>query len=72
MERTITFDVPATLALAALVLVVGRRLVDAIPLLKRHSIPAAVVRGLIAAGTATVLHALGVTLAFENSLQPGL
>jgi ESS family glutamate:Na+ symporter len=72
MERTITFDVPTTLALAALVLMVGHRLVDAIPLPKRHCIPATVVGGLIAAGTATVLHALGVTLAFENSLQPGL
>jgi len=72
MERTITFDVPATLAVAALVLVVGRRLVDAIPLLKRYSIPAAVVGGLLAAATATVLHALGITLAFDKSLQPGL
>jgi ESS family glutamate:Na+ symporter len=62
MERTITFDVPATLAAAAPVLEVGRRLVDAIPILKRYSIPAAVVGGLIAAGTATVLHAPGADL----------
>jgi ESS family glutamate:Na+ symporter len=72
MSQTISFDVPSTLAAAALVLVVGRRLVEAIPVLKRYSIPAAVVGGLLAAAIATVLHARGITLAFDKSLQPGL
>jgi ESS family glutamate:Na+ symporter len=72
MSQTLTFDVPSTLACAALVLVVGRKLVDAVPVLKRYSIPAAVVGGLLAALIATVLHTRGVMLAFDKSLQPGL
>ena len=52
MATPLEIGVPATLALAALVLIVGRRVVVGVPLLQRYSMPAAVVGGLIAAALA--------------------
>jgi ESS family glutamate:Na+ symporter len=66
------FGAPATLALAALVLVVGRRTVGAVGALQRHSIPAAVVGGLIAAALVAALHGTGVGVAFDTGLQPAM
>jgi ESS family glutamate:Na+ symporter len=72
MAQTVSFGVPATLALAALVLIVGRRLVGSIERLQRHSIPPAVVGGLVAAALFSVLHALGTDVSFATGLQPGI
>jgi ESS family glutamate:Na+ symporter len=72
MPALVEFGVPATLALAALVLAVGRAVLSAVPLLQRHSIPAAVVGGLIAAAIAGALHVAGTDLAFARGLQPGM
>jgi ESS family glutamate:Na+ symporter len=72
MPSLIEFGVPATLALAALVLATGRRVLQGVPLLQRHSIPAAVVGGLIAAGAAGALHAAGTDLSFAPGLQSGM
>ena len=43
------FGIPATLAIAALVLVVGRRLIERVAFLRTYSIPEPVVGGLLAA-----------------------
>ena len=66
------FGVPATLAIAALVLVIGRRLIERIAFLRKYSIPEPVVGGLLAALLITLLHAVGVRVGFDTSLQPGL
>jgi glutamate:Na+ symporter, ESS family len=66
------FGVAATLALAALVLVVGRRLIERVAFLRKYSIPEPVVGGLLTALLISLLHAGGVHLAFDTSLQPGL
>lgn len=66
------FAVPATLAIAALALVVGRGLVARIPLLQKYSIPEAVVGGLAAASLIAVLHGAGLRFTFDTSLQPSL
>jgi ESS family glutamate:Na+ symporter len=72
MAQTISFGVPATLALAALVLIVGRRFVGSIALLQRHSIPPAVVGGLVAAVVFSVMHGFGTNVSFASGLQPGM
>lgn len=72
MAASLEFGVPATLALAALVLATGRRVLDAVPALQRHSMPAAVVGGLIAAGLSGVSHAAGTDVVFAQGLQPGM
>ena len=56
------FGIPATLAIAALVLVVGRRLIERIAFLRKYSIPEPVVGGLLTAVLITVLHVGGVRL----------
>jgi ESS family glutamate:Na+ symporter len=66
------FGVPATLAFAALVLVVGRRLIERIAFLRTYSIPEPVVGGLLTALVIGLLHAGDVRLSFDTSLQPGL
>jgi len=66
------FGVPATLAFAALVLVVGRRLIEGVALLRKYSIPEPVVGGLVSAFLITVLHVGGVRIRFDTALQPGL
>jgi len=72
MAASLEFGVPATLALATLVLVTGRRVLDAVPALQRHSMPAAVVGGLVAAGLSGASHAAGTDLVFAQGLQPGM
>jgi glutamate:Na+ symporter, ESS family len=68
----IRLGVPATLAVAALVLVVGRGLLARIAFLQRYSIPEPVVGGLVAALLVTLLHQAGLRVAFDTSLQPSL
>ena len=65
-------SVAATLAIAALVLVIGRRLVSRVGVLQKYSIPEAVVGGLLAALAVAALHAAGLRIAFDTSLQPAL
>ena len=66
------FGVPATLAIAALVLVIGRRLIERIAFLQKYSIPEPVVGGLVTALAITATHAGGLEITFDTSLQPGL
>ena len=66
------FGIPATLAIAALVLVIGRRLVERIEFLQKYSIPEPVVGGLLAALLIAVTHFGGVRITFDTSLQPAL
>lgn len=68
----ISLGVPATLAIAALVLVVGRLLIKRIAFLRKYSIPEPVVGGLVAAVLVAALHPVGVRIAFDTALQPGL
>jgi glutamate:Na+ symporter, ESS family len=65
-------DVPATLAAAALVLITGRWLIQHVAFLRSYSFPDPVVGGLAAAVLVALLHAAGVRLTFDTSLQPGL
>jgi ESS family glutamate:Na+ symporter len=66
------FSVPATLAIGALVLVIGRRLIERSALLQKYSIPEPVVGGLVTALLIAATHAAGVRITFDTSLQPGL
>ena len=68
----INLPASATLAIAALVLVIGRRLVRSVDLLQKYSIPDAVAGGLVAAIIATALYAGGLRIVFDTSLQPAL
>ncbi|HEY2817784.1 MAG TPA: sodium/glutamate symporter [Casimicrobiaceae bacterium] len=67
-----TLGVPSTLAIAALVLITGRRLIERIEFLRRYAIPEPVVGGLLAALLAAGLHAIGLRFSFDTSLQPSL
>ena len=67
-----SLGIAATLAIAALVLVVGRQLIKRIAFLRKYSIPEPVVGGLLAAVLVAALHAMGVRIAFDTALQPGL
>ena len=62
----------ATLAIAALVLLIGRLLVSRVELLQRYSLPEAVVGGLVAVVLAAILHAASIQVSFDTSLQPSL
>ena len=66
------FGVPATLAFAALVLVVGRRLIEHIAFLRKYSIPEPVVGGLLTKILISLLHTVGSVLLLTPPLQPGL
>ena len=66
------FGVPATLAIAAFVLVIGRRVIERVAFLQKYSIPEPVVGGLIAALLIALIHAGGIHISFDGSLQPGL
>ena len=68
----VQLGVPSTLAIAALVLILGRTLVGRIGVLRKYSIPEAVAGGLVADLVVTALHALGLQISFDTSLQPGL
>ena len=66
------FGTPASIAIAALVLVVGQKLVERIKFLQNYSIPEPVVGGLVTALLIAAIHAGGVRITFDTSLQPGL
>lgn len=66
------FGVAATLTIAALVLVVGRRLIERIAFLQKYSIPESVVGGLVAALLIAAIHTGGIRISFDTALQPGL
>src|SRR5580765_6216414 len=61
-----------TLAVAALVLLVGRGIIARVQFLRNYAIPEPVVGGLVAALAVATLHAVGVRIAFDTSIQPGL
>jgi glutamate:Na+ symporter, ESS family len=65
-------DGAATLAIAALVLITGRRIIQHVAFLRIYSIPEPVVGGLAAALIVAFLHPAGLRIAFDTSLQPGL
>ncbi|MFO1413536.1 MAG: sodium/glutamate symporter [Burkholderiales bacterium] len=69
---TLSLTAPATLAIAALVLIVGRAALARIAFLRKYAIPEPVVGGLLAAVTVALLHGAGVTIAFETGMQPYL
>ena len=69
---THTIAGPATIALAAFVLILGRFVTSRVDLLGRYSIPHAVTGGLIAALAILLLHATGIEIAFERAQQPYL
>jgi ESS family glutamate:Na+ symporter len=64
--------VPATFAVAGLVLVIGRFLIERVEFLKRYAIPEPVVGGLLAALILAALHVMNARISFDTSLQPGL
>jgi ESS family glutamate:Na+ symporter len=68
----LSLGTPATLAVAALVLVAGRYLIERLGFLQKYAIPAPVVGGFVAALLVATLHAIGARLAFDTSVQPGL
>ncbi|HEX7125243.1 MAG TPA: sodium/glutamate symporter [Thermodesulfobacteriota bacterium] len=71
--RTIQLDLIQTLLVAIVALFAGRALVDAVPALRRYSIPAAVVGGGLFAVVLGVLgRVLGVQVAFDTSMQDAL
>jgi ESS family glutamate:Na+ symporter len=69
---TISLATAATLAVASLVLLLGRSLIARIAFLRRYAFPEPVVGGLVAALAITVLHSIGVEVTFDTSIQPGL
>ena len=56
----------------AFVLVIGRRVIERVAFLQKYSIPEPVVGGLIAALLIALIHAGGIRISFDGSLQPGL
>jgi len=64
--------VPATFAIAGLVLMIGRFLIERVEFLKRYAFPEPVVGGLLAALILAVLHAMNARISFDTSVQPGL
>ena len=68
----INLGIPATLAVAALVLVLGRQMIERIGVLQKYSIPDAVAGGLVAAILVAGLKLAGLPVTFDTSLQPSL
>ncbi len=68
----LSLGVAATLAVAALVLLVGRGIIARVTFLRNYAIPEPVVGGLVAAVAVATLHAIGVRVTFDTSIQPGL
>jgi len=66
------FSSAATLAFAALVLMIGRLIVAKVQVLQEYSIPAPVIGGLIPAIVITLLKLIGLEFTFDLSMQPGL
>jgi len=69
---TYTFGGPAGIAIAALVLILGRFATSRVPFLAQYSIPQAVSGGLVAALLFLLLHTLGIEVRFERPDQPYL
>ncbi len=69
---TYTFAGPAMIAIAALVLIVGRFITARVPFLAQYSIPQPVTGGLVAALLFLALHAAGLEVRFERAEQPYL
>ena len=67
-----TIPTATGVALAALVLIVGRALTQRFEFLQRYSIPHAVTGGLLAALLTLLLHATGVDVTFERAQHPYL
>lgn len=68
----ISLPASAALAIAALVLVIGRRLVYSVDILRKYSIPDAVAGGLVAAVLSAALYVAGMRIELDTSLQPVL
>jgi ESS family glutamate:Na+ symporter len=68
----VSLGVPATLAVAALVLLVGRGIIGRVEFLRKYAIPEPVVGGLVAALAIALMYAVGVRITFDTSVQPGL
>jgi len=68
----VTFTTLQTLVIALAVYLAGRVLGERIDVLRRYSIPAPVIGGILFAAFATVLHSFGVTLAFGLELKDTL
>ncbi len=68
----LSLNAPSTLAVAAFVLIIGRRLIERIGFLRKYAIPEPVVGGLVAALLVAALHATDVRISFDTSLQPEL
>ena len=68
----LTLGAPATLASAALVLLIGRGVIARIEFLRKYAIPEPVVGGLVTALAITMLYSTGIRISFDTSLQPGL
>ena len=66
------FGIPATLACAALVLVVGRRLIERVAFLRKYSIPNPSSAVCWPHCLSAVLHSRRCKPALRHSLQPGL
>ncbi len=62
----------ASLAVAALVLLVGRGIIGRIEFLRKYAIPEPVVGGLLAALAIAALNSIGIRFTFDTSMQPGL
>jgi ESS family glutamate:Na+ symporter len=68
----VNLGVAETFAVAALVLLIGRGIIARIGFLRNYAIPEPVVGGLAAAVATATLHAAGIRIAFDTSIQPGL
>ena len=66
------FSSAATLAFAALVLMIGRLIIAKVKVLQDYSIPAPVIGGLLPAIVIALLQIVGIEFTFDLSLQPGL
>lgn len=72
-KKVLNFSVIETLVAASLVLLLGRRLVDKIPLLRAYSIPEPVAGGLLVALLMLAMHGiLHIDVRFDTSLQAPL
>ena len=68
----LSLGIAGTVAVAALVLLVGRGIIARVAFLRNYAIPEPVVGGLVAALAIASLHAVGVRVSFDTSMQPGL
>lgn len=62
-------DTYLTLFIAAIIYVIGKLLVDRLPILKNYTIPASVAGGLLAATIFLILHQYDITFEIDGTLQ---